>query len=624
MAESVSISRPDKGQSLAIHHGAGPMLVLAGPGSGKTHVITHRIRYLISECNIPPNEILVITFTKAAALEMQARANLLIKQSAYVQFGTFHSVFYQILKKSRTHCKFTLVSDRERIQFIKEVLESTAAGEENPEAQADRYIKEISRRKNMLPGKESMEAGSLKPGRESMEAGSLKPGRKSMETGGLKSVGKSMEAGSPKLGEESFETVLQAYDEWLKEAQKLDFDDMLRLCYFYLRDNPAERKKWQKRFSFILIDEFQDINPLQYETIKLLSGNGNLFAVGDDDQAIYGFRGADPLMMKQFQQEFGAEVVRLSVNYRCSGRITEAAGRFIENNGNRFPKEITPFKEPGEEICIRELSNRQEELAFLRESIKNYQKEHPEKTQAVLARTNGMLEGYMQLSEALSGTGKNPLWEDVAAYLTFINCGRKRGDFLKIMNKPMRYIGRNVLTEPVVDFKRIVKRLSDKPWIQRRVRELEKQVDFAAKLDLRGQLYYIWKALGYGQYVEEQGGGYSGRIKENAAWFAKLLSAAEGCDDFLELQAVMKESQPEKQTNEMVHMLTYHGAKGLEFDRVYLPDLNYGRVPHGRMLTKEELEEERRMFYVAMTRAKESLVLLHIKSQTGSPFLLEI
>lgn len=600
MLKPHSTSRPDEGQSKAIHHGAGPMLVLAGPGSGKTHVITHRIRYLISECRIPPNEILVITFTKAAALEMQARANSLIRQSSYVQFGTFHSVFYQILKKSQTHCKFTLVSDRERITFIKEVLESVAGKEENPEMQADRYIKAISQSKNRLPVKETPDG-----------------------------------SGSLNAEDENLKKVMYVYNEWLRETQKLDFDDMLRLCYFYLRDNPEEREKWQKRFAYILIDEFQDINPLQYETIKLLSGNRNLFAVGDDDQAIYGFRGSDPFIMKQFEKEFEAKVVRLSVNYRCSGRITKAAGKFISHNKNRFPKEIIPFKEAGEKICIRELSDRQAELAFLKESIESYRKKHPGKSQAVLARTNGILESYMQLAEK----EKNPIWEDMAAYLDFINCGRKREDFLKIMNKPVRYISRNALVEPVVNFKRIKSRLADKPWIQKRVAELESQVEFAARLDLRGQLYYIWKALGYGQYAKECCSNYPGQIKENAYWFKNLLSAAEGCKDSLELRAVMEknrtEGEREKEIEEQagkpakeqmgkIHMLTYHGAKGLEFDRVYLPDLNYGKVPHGRMLTKEELEEERRMFYVAMTRAKESLVLLHVKSQAGSPFLPEI
>lgn len=613
MSEKDYYPRPDPGQDRAIHHGAGPMLVLAGPGSGKTHVITHRIRYLISECRIPPNEILVITFTKAAALEMQARANHLIRQSAYVQFGTFHSIFYQILKKSHSHNKFTLVSDRERMAFIKEVLESIGENGEDPEARADWYMKAISKRKNRLPQEENGEGTNDSEIKGKRTNGKGTNGGKGINKGNTNAAFRE---------EEKLKKILELYNEWLTETQKLDFDDMLRLCYFYLKNDPVEREKWQKRFSYILIDEFQDINPLQYETVRLLSGNRNFFAVGDDDQAIYGFRGADPSMMKRFVQEFGAEVVRLNVNYRCSGRITEAAGKFISHNRNRFPKKIIPFKKAGEDISVMEFLDREGELVYLKETIKRYRREHPGKTQAVLARTNGALKSYMELA----GPKENPLWEDVGAYLSFINCGRRRGDFLKIMNKPVRYIPRNVLIEPVIDFKKIIGRLCDKPWIQKRVQELEKQMETAKKLDLRGQMYYIWKALGYGAYAGECCGGYPEKIKENAVRFANLLSTAEGCKDFLELQAVMEGSKAEGRTPETgeIQMLTYHGAKGLEFDRVYLPDLDYGKVPHGRMLTREELEEERRMFYVALTRAKESLVLLHVKNQKGSPFLLEI
>lgn len=582
MPESKDFLYGDEGQKLAIMHGTGPMLVLAGPGSGKTYVITHRIAHLISRCKIPPDNILVITFTKAAALEMQARANNLLKQCAYVQFGTFHSIFYQILRISEKYKNLTLISDAERKNFIKAILDSNDAAEKDPEGQAEQYLKAISRKKNILDCPASDQG-----------------------TAGMK-----------------FLQVYYAYEQWLWENHKLDFDDMLRLCYLYLWENPRERKKWQERFRYILIDEFQDINPLQYETIKLLSGNGNLFAVGDDDQAIYGFRGADPLLMKQFEKEFEAKVVRLSCNYRCSGNITELAGRFIGHNRERFQKEIAAVKEPGDAVVIRELADRRQELMFLEEEIKSYAKKNPGKTQAVLARTNGLLGSYEQI---LGRNGKNPLWEDMESYLSFINCGRRREDFLKIMNKPVRYISRNILLEPVIKFELLKKRLKDKPWIMKRIMELEKQVEFAEKLDLLGQLHYIWKALGYEQYTKENSDKDTGKIKENVGWFLKLLSSAKECGSLEELQAIMEKEESEQTTErEKVSVMTYHGAKGLEFDRVYLPDLNYGRVPHGRMLALEDLEEERRMFYVAVTRAKESLFLLYTKEQTGSPFLKEI
>jgi len=583
MPESQRTLHSDEGQKLAIMHGTGPMLVLAGPGSGKTYVITHRIAHLISRCKIPPNNILVITFTKAAALEMQTRANAMLKQCAYVQFGTFHSVFYQILRLSEGYQNLTLISDKERKNFIKVILKGQGIQEKDLDEQAEQYLKAVSRRKNLPVHPSSY--------RETEE-------------------------------KDEFLKVYDAYEQWLKENQKLDFDDMLRLCYVHLRKNPEERKKWQERFSYILIDEFQDINPLQYETVKLLSGNGNIFAVGDDDQAIYGFRGADPFLMKRFEKEFGAKVIRLSRNYRCSGNITEMAGRFIGHNKERFQKEITAVKGPGEEVVVREVADRRQELLFLEKEIKGYGEKNPGKTQAVLVRTNGLVWSYEQL---LGKEGKNPLWEDIKSYLSFINCGRKREDFLKIMNKPMRYISRNILLEPVIDFELLKRRSKDKPWIMKRMAELENQINFAARLDLSGQLHYIWKAVGYEQYIIENSGKDTGKIKENAGWFSQLRSLAKNCGSLEELQDIMeKDRSGQEGESAGVRIMTYHGSKGLEFDRVYLPDLNYGRVPHGRMLTEEELEEERRMFYVAVTRAKESLFLLYTKEQTGSPFLKEI
>ena len=236
MPEQNSISRPDEGQSTAICHGTGPMLVLAGPGSGKTYVITHRIKYLISECHIPPNEILVITFTKAAALEMQTRANSLISQSSYVQFGTFHSVFYQILKLSKPNQKLTLASDRERFQFVDAYLEEAVFKDTKTDSTANEILKEISRRKN----------------------------------GGAQTCEKTI-AGC--LSEQEFSGLYEAYKEWLLENRKLDFDDMILKCHDHLKNHFEERRKWQKRFPYLLIDEFQDINRLQYETVKLLAGD---------------------------------------------------------------------------------------------------------------------------------------------------------------------------------------------------------------------------------------------------------------------------------------------------------------------------------------------------------------
>ena len=610
MLKPHSISCPDEGQSKAIHHGAGPMLVLAGPGSGKTHVITHRIRYLISECHIPPNEILVITFTKAAALEMQARANSLIRQSSYVQFGTFHSVFYQILKLSQPYRKLTLASDRERFQFVDAYLDETVSKDEKTDSTANDILKEISRRKN----------------------------------GGAQTDEKTI-AGC--LSGQEFLGLYESYQEWLSENKKLDFDDMILKCHDYLKDNPEKRRKWQKRFSYLLIDEFQDINRLQYETVKLLVRDKNLFAVGDDDQAIYGFRGSDPMLMKKFMEEFSPGIVKLSRNYRCGREIVELAAKSIEKNKIRFPKEIQAVKEEGK-VVLKEFLTEEKMSAWVTEELLQSAKENGGKTQAVLVRTNKEAAIYEKL---LGGCGENDLWRDIFAYLSFINHGRKRYDFLKIMNKPMRYISRGIVSESIVDFGMLKRRLKDKQWILKRIEGLEEQTKFAAKLDIYGQLHYIWKSMGYEEYVRMSCGENISKIKECAQSFSFLLEESRKCRNLEELEHRMGVDLPEREkaaakkervsaaevrkTDNSIKIMTYHGAKGLEFDRVYLPGLNYGRVPHGRMLTAEQLEEERRMFYVAVTRAKTELFLMYInptKKSSGpdcpeesiSPFLREI
>lgn len=620
MLELKGMKGPDEGQSIAIYHGEGPMLVLAGPGSGKTYVITQRIKYLIEKSKISPDHILVITFTKAAALEMQARANLLMEQSAYVHFGTFHSVFYQILNLSRFHSKLKLASDKERMDFVRAYLKETLLETEDLENTAESCLKEISRRKNMFP--EAEETGN-----------------------GIKGV----------LREQTFSELYEAYKEWLSENKKLDFDDMILMCHIYLKENSAEREKWQNRFSYILIDEFQDINRLQYETVKLLVKNGNIFGVGDDDQAIYGFRGSDPMLMKRFMEEFAPKVVKLSNNYRCGSEIVELASRSISKNKMRFPKNIKAVKKEEGRVLIKGFPSEENMRNYIIGQIENFESAHPKKTQAVLTRTNK--EGAVY-SHLINKKEESFVLKDLLAYLSFINCGRKREDFFRIMNKPMRYIGHGVVNEDPVSFPSMKKRLKDKPWILKRVEKLEEQINFVKRLDFYGQLHYIYKSMGYEQYIKEEWGENPSRIKECTKEFSMLSSMVKKCKSIEELKVgilgkTFEESEgtvenkegyngrdynknkQDKSITGNVKIMTYHGAKGLEFDRVYLPGINYGKVPHGRMLSMEQLEEERRMFYVAMTRAKEELFLVYEgteKRTSGqdsveegiSPFLEEI
>ncbi|MGN0246091.1 MAG: ATP-dependent helicase [Lachnospiraceae bacterium] len=566
----------NKEQQQAIQFGTGPLLVLAGPGSGKTYVITHRIIHLISECQIPPNNILVITFTKAAALEMQNRATSAYKPCSYVQFGTFHSIFYHILKLSNPNRTFQLATDQERISIIKEIIQKEDFVEKNANfmQETENCIKEISIYKN--------------------------------RTGILS---------------EKYQNVYRLYEEWLADNQKLDFDDMIKLCYQQLKQDVRLREYWQNRFSHILIDEFQDINQMQYETIRLLSKNQNIFAVGDDDQAIYSFRGSNPELMKKFVQDYQAKTICLSCNYRSHKDIVEASMHLISHNKNRFYKRIVAINREDNSIRLLQKPSKKEVLSAIRNEIQHYKKQYPQKTQAVLTRTNHLAYAYQNM--ASEECEDRILALDMLAYLQFINCGQKRSDFLKIMNKPVRYIPFGVLAEPVVSFPLLKKRLIDKPWITQRLAELEMQTEYVRKLDLPGQARYIYKAMGYETYYKEnvQRDDYR-KIEDNA--FAIFVGKLKNCNSLEELKRDYETDKKSVQMTENFFVMTYHASKGLEFDRVYLPDLEYGKVPHGRMLTEKDLEEERRMFYVACTRAKESLWLLRDTSQIGSPFLQEL
>ena len=560
----------------AIYHLNGPMLVLAGPGSGKTFVITERIVRLLREHKIPPQEILVITFTKAAALEMRRRANILDKRSAYVNFGTFHSVFYQMIKSSYPNRKLSLIPEKERYGFFKALLLKGDKREDSISDEIEEEIKKISLYKN---------------------------------------------------GEGNKPEIYDDYEQYLSENDKIDFDDMLRLAHDLLKNDVEKRRYWQGRFKYILIDEFQDSNPLQYDTLKLLIGDEkNIFAVGDDDQSIYSFRGAKPGLMKKFEDELNAKKVVLNVNYRSGENIVYTAEKFIKNNTDRYDKDIRAIRKGGymPDICFTR--DRYEEEELIKKQVGEFKKDHPDKTQAVLLRTNKEKIRYEQIFK--NTNEDEEIIKDILSYFRFINDGGLREDFLRIMNKPMRYISKNLLLEEKVDLSILIGRLKDKPWIKERVRELRDKCTFAGHLDSRGQLRYVLKVLKYEEYLTLEYG-KSGQMYRRAMDTCQSLRgiAISYPDPALFADHLKEKLDDKKDEGELINgvtVMTYHGSKGLEFDRVYLPELEYGKVPHGRMLSSEALEEERRMFYVAMTRAKDSLFIYTEKDKSPSPFLDEL
>ena len=328
-----------KSQSIAVRHTDGPLLVLAGPGSGKTTVVTKRVQYLVQDVGIPASSILVITFTKAAATEMKERyLKLMAEEYTTVSFGTFHAVFFGILKLSYGFRAENIIREEVRYQYLKEATERLHLEIEDESEFLSGILAEISLIKNE---------------------------RISLE-----------HYFSKNCSEEIFRKIYEEYEERKKNARLLDFDDMLLYTWELLSQRADILSAWQKKYQYILVDEFQDINQLQYDILKLLAApENNLFIVGDDDQSIYRFRGAKPEIMLNFQKDYpAANQVLLNDNFRSTKQIVEAAGHVIVHNKERFAKEIQARGGDGAEVKVLAFEEQQEECLYLIKELQRLQK----------------------------------------------------------------------------------------------------------------------------------------------------------------------------------------------------------------------------------------------------------
>ena len=328
----------NRGQDEAIKHGNGPCMVLAPPGSGKTLIVTERTRYLIEESGVRPDQILVITFTRYAAREMKERFERLTAGKNYpVTFGTFHSIFYGILKCAYGIGANNLMSEKESSVLLQEVLDQTDI-ESTPEVEdEEELVRELLR-----------------------EVGMVKNGLCHLK-----------DFHSKYLTQDEFAEVFRSYEHQKKELKKFDFDDMLVLCYELFQSRPDVLAQWQKKFRYVLIDEFQDINRIQYDVIRMLAQpENNLFVVGDDDQAIYGFRGADSELMLGFGKDFpDAKQILLGMNYRSTANIVQNSLKLIENNVERYSKKLEANREGGSCLHIQEVKDPVEEAEYVLEEI---------------------------------------------------------------------------------------------------------------------------------------------------------------------------------------------------------------------------------------------------------------
>ncbi len=577
-------------QLKAIEHGEGPALVLAGPGSGKTAVITGRTERLVKQCNIKPRRVLVITFTKAAAEEMRQRYE---KEAAPdkmgVCFGTFHSVFFKILRESAGYSVNSLIKPEKRNAVVRRAYEALKAGRSYSEDDIKRLTSEISRIKN----------------------------------------GKRGRNGSLPCTEEEFSQIFREYDAFLSENGQMDFDDILKKCRDLLENNAEARKYWQDAFNYILVDEYQDINRIQYETVKLLAApKNNLFVVGDDDQSIYAFRGAEPALAGTFLKDFpDAARIVLNRNYRSASCITKAALDLIGHNGGRFEKDIRAASGKGsiKALCFEDRSSEYEALAdrlLLGGTAGS----------AVLFRTNrqprvlaDVLERHnikYTLADRFASLYDHSITQDLFAYARIAEGSRSRTDFLRICNRPFRYIKREVFDSGQVDLSKLKEGAGS---LRGDIAGLLDCVEAIKGLNPFGVVMYLVNAAGYGDYLKEYAEETGQDEEELADILEELKISAKDVKNCAEWEKKLKKdcgSAAERSGNrakedDAVSLMTFHAAKGLEFENVYIIDLNEGISPIKHATETEMLEEERRAAYVAMTRAKTNLALMYVKKRGG-------
>ncbi len=604
-------SQLNEAQLKAVKHKDGPMMVLAGPGSGKTFVITRRLFTMINLYHVPPEKILVITFTKAAANEMKERFNSLVGGNCLpVRFGTFHSVFYSFVKSSDNFKNSQLISDIEKKRYLNATVKDTSFKENVriDDSLIDNILNDISYIKN---------EGTMP-----------------------------CEFGCDYMDSEEFADIYFRYNRIIHENNYLDFDDMILLCRDMINEKPDFLNKIKGLIEYILIDEFQDINRVQFEIIrKIAYPENNLFIVGDDDQSIYGFRGSKPEIMLEFPSIYNkTEVVNLPFNYRSSSEIVESALSLIEKNKKRYNKKLISSKGAGGSINIKEFESGTEEASFITEYIKK----HRDSDTALIFRTNSeaaMITKFLadekirfHYKEKNINLFSTPFVAEVFSILKFAHGDNSRENFFRFMNKPPRYLNRDLFRENSINLKKII---NDRFVSDRQAEILGKlyyDLENVGKCDLYCGVNYIRKGMGFDEYVMNSFKSDKTKIKEVMDRLNMFEQICEKYGDIYELKKYYEDyeniinwskNESDKDDDVNVTVITMHGSKGLEYTNVIIPGLNEGYMPSGMAESEDEIEEERRVLYVAMTRAKENLVLSYVKKNkenrlSKSRFLDEI
>lgn len=576
----------DPKQIEAVEFYKGPALVIAGPGSGKTTVLTKRVARLIEQWNVSPHRILVITFTKSAAIQMKQRFTTISKGFYPVTFCTFHSLFYSIIRDSdKNH--FSIISPQEKVNILKESLMFNGADTDSVNIQAllDEFARITNSHINLY------------------------------------------DFVSTCLTKDMF---IKVYISYLKEKNnlyKIDYDDFASVANDILR-NPDILNQWQNKFDFLLIDEFQDVNVTQYELIKKIFINGNIYAVGDEDQSIYGFRGSSPDICFKFIEEYNASKFYLTNNYRSFSEIVNKSSILIKHNKNRFDKEFVANKSDSRTHFMLSFASDYDSLysELVNDLIKKYKKGE---SIAILARTNSFPPSLIKkLNDSNISIKRNKLSQglnqefinDLCAYIKIALGEKTIRNLLRIYNKPNRYISRTFINEiknqagEYFNFNDVLKLARGQSYLIKAIYVLERHLSELSRMDSYEGIIFIMKVIDYESYLRIN------KIKYEDDYKIIKDYARENSDlkDFVaNLENLNSVELKENNNDKYIDCVTMHASKGLEWDNVYIIDLQEGILPHKKCGSIAELEEERRLMYVAMTRARNYLWMGYVKNDSA-------
>ncbi|MBS6502357.1 MAG: ATP-dependent helicase [Clostridium sp.] len=582
----------DKYQKEAVYIKEKNVLVVAAPGSGKTTVIINRVNYLVNELKVRLGNIIIITFTRAAADNMRNRYKNVFNKEIAPFFGTFHGLFYKILL--REGFNISIISGGVSHRIIKSVL--------------SKYSDEVSEDKI----KEALNNISF-----------------------FKTSLKAIEEFKPTMAKDIFIECLQKYEEYKSKNGLWDFDDLSVKVISLLRDNPSILLKYRELFKYILVDEFQDCDELQIQFLKMINQENSLFAVGDEDQCIYSFRGSKPEYMVRFDEIFPkAKKIYLSINYRSNENIVEVSKEVIKNNKSRNDKVINSYKDSIGVIKFTrpydEKIQGDEIAGIIEKSIDDLS------DNAVLYRTNmearSMIDTFTRrrIPFVLLDKGYNFfehfICKDILSYLKLSINIKDKESFLAIINKPFRYVSKSNLEyirnslEDKSPFDILIDKKDTPPYQAKKLDELRRDILYLNKLSLSGAIQYIVSGLNYIDYLKEYGERYNQSIEELEDIIEEFKSAADGLKTIIELlghvERVKEKIEESKEVQEGVILSTIHGVKGMEFKNVFIINATEETIPHKSSMD-ENIEEERRLFYVGITRAIDNLYIFSPKTQRG-------